>query len=643
MKKIICLTLFLLAILRAPANASDIFYIKNINDTVFYNKNSWPDTSSSQAENIRNAINNLSQGDEAYIAAGEYNVTSTIELKAGVKLYGGFANDNSENRPEDRRFNGVTSLDAGGQCMVIKCEASGANNENTRLDGFVITGGKSANGCGMSNINGASPTIANCVFINNKLTASAARGGGIYNSSSCAKIINCAFIDNYAKDGAGIYNNNSNVTIINCTFMNNAAKSAGGAVHNKGNNNTLINCSFIENTALENGGGIYNYNASSIIKNCTFIGNSAGQNGGEIYNFYNDSTNTKLFTHDVINTVISHNNGKNGIYNTGRNNLNLKNCAVDALISGGNVLSADNLVLTGDGINYLSELSKIEGECGIVHTLLKLDKSDKYSKFINSGVSCDVNFDQSGEPRGRKPDIGSFEYQPLSAPDFLSGDLFESESDAMFSPDIFSGRSFDVALSDIADEWSITGEMPEWLEFEQLSPFKGRVKFIDTPAEGTFTIFMKMSNVRGLTERNFTLNIGYPPDSGGNDAAGEANNEADNENINDSAAQDDSADENEINNNEIEINNNDTDNDDENGRGDELNYDDVNEDKEDKADEINENDENNNEDENNDGKRNGLIEHDDYDDNNEIFGCGINLCSPTALFMMLYVLKFIKK
>lgn len=410
-KKIFCLTLcFLLAFFVPLANASDIFYIKNIDGTIYCNKNSWPDKTSGSSPDINTLINNnvKNLGDEAYIAAGVYNVNGTINLKAGVKLYGGFADDNSENTPDERKFDGVTSLDAGGKCRVIICQDTNADNDNTRLDGFIITGGKDTKGGGMYNKN-ASPTIANCVFVKNNLTASSSpQGGAIYNDKSQAKIINCSFIENLANFGGAIYNLSSGVIIINCTFKeNNASKAHGGAIYHKEDRAlTLINCSFIKNSAIgstSNGGAIYTYDANLIIKNCAFIDNTAKINGAEIYN--HQITNS--LNHEITNTIIYHNDDKNIIYNNNINNtINFKNCAInDAFkIIGGTVESSDNIYLTSQDI---FELKDERSECGITHAVLKFNKG---SRLVNSGAPCDVNTDQLGNERGLKTDIGSFEY-----------------------------------------------------------------------------------------------------------------------------------------------------------------------------------------------------------------------------------------
>ena len=170
-------------------------------------------------------------------------------------------------------------------------------------------------------------------------------------------------------------------------------------------------------------------------------------------------------------------------------------------ITGGQVTSSDIIYLTSLDLNNLQEV-KING---VPHVILSLDKS---SELVNAGVSCDVSLDQLGQPRGLKVDIGSFEYQPEFLPEVVTND-FMNINNAIISLDLLmSMGSFDVEFKDIADKIEFTGIIsPDWLAFNQISPLQGRFTFVDSPDDGTHTIFMTLTNALGVKEYNFTFTV----------------------------------------------------------------------------------------------------------------------------------------
>ena len=512
--KRLTLCIIILLVTASSCPASDVYYIKQINNNIYYNKGSWPDENSTQAESLNSAINHAQQGDEVYISSGDYKITSTITLKPGVKLYGSF-DALTENTPNERKFNSVTSIDAKKECRVIECKSETANNADTRLDGFVIANGKlsdkSDKGAGMYN-DKVTITIANCVFINNILTGNGSKGAGIYNNKANITIINCAFISNQAKQqGGAIYNDKADdraVNIINCSFIQNKTTDTGndfrgGAIYNNNNDNKafeLINCLFFQNSSYI-GGGLYNSKTKLTSKHCTFINNTANQKGSEIYN-QADTDASKYLIHSITDTIIFNNNASQaGIYNNDNNNLDFKNCALNVSIDGGQVTSSDIIYLTSLDLNNLQEV-KING---VPHVILNLDKS---SVLVNAGVSCDVSLDQLGQPRGLKVDIGSFEYQPEFLPEVVTND-FMNINNAIISLDLLmSMGSFDVEFKDIADKIEFTGIIsPDWLAFNQISPLQGRFTFVDSPDDGMHTIFMNLTNALGVKEYNFTFTV----------------------------------------------------------------------------------------------------------------------------------------
>ncbi len=152
----------------------------------------------------------------------------------------------------------------------------------------------------------ASPTINNCVFINNACNTF---GSGIYNYQSNAVISNCIFAGNSGSSGGGICNWTSNVIISNCDFENNSANNGAG-IYNHVCSPEITKCTFINNNAdLYGGGGITNHSSNPDITGCVFFNNSANRGGG-IYN--SSSVVSEIVNCSFINNTAS---SGGGIYN----------------------------------------------------------------------------------------------------------------------------------------------------------------------------------------------------------------------------------------------------------------------------------------------------------------------------------------
>jgi hypothetical protein len=250
---------------------------------------------------LQSALSAAGSNAQLWVAEGTYKPTSgsdrtaTFQLLPSVSLYGGFAGTETELSQRNwRAFLTVLSGDLSGNDVgasntsenvyhVVK----GANN--AVLDGFVIRGGNANaaepnyKGAGMLNVS-VSPSVANCVFVNNyAIYGSAGLGAAIYNSGCTAVVQNCTFCGNVASGnsggGGGIYNLNARPTIQNCLFAGNAAV-AGGGLFNSSATATVQNCTFAGNT----GGGLKNAGASvTALRSDTFYGNTA-VSGGAVYN-----------------------------------------------------------------------------------------------------------------------------------------------------------------------------------------------------------------------------------------------------------------------------------------------------------------------------------------------------------------------
>jgi len=154
----------------------------------------------------------------------------------------------------------------------------------------------------------SSPTLTNCTFSAN----SADGGGGMYNNGDepgCDPVLNhCTFYGNAAVyNGGGLYNwGQTSPTLTNCVFIQNSVSSGGGGAirNNESGSPALTNCMFISNSAETFGGGIRNSNGgSTILTNCTFTANSA-QNGSALACTADDGGSQSPCSLQVVNCIL---------------------------------------------------------------------------------------------------------------------------------------------------------------------------------------------------------------------------------------------------------------------------------------------------------------------------------------------------
>jgi parallel beta-helix repeat protein len=261
---------------------------------------SWADATG----DIQQAINVASSGTNVYVAEGNYKITTSIVLKEGVEIYGGFAgNETATNQRqksdldgngfiEDWEFAYPTVLYGDGNDRIITHPAQ----FTTVIDGFTLTRGKATNGGG--------------VFLQGNGTISA-----------------CTVVENTAlDDGGGIYL--SNATMSGCLVKNNIYSRKGGGVY--ATQNSLIERCKIENNTLPIGnvkvgdvigdGIVYSVNYEnhtaeivSIAKiDETIWSNAATQSNtlGEGFLLPNSIQLQKVYTvKDVLNSVIEKTEG----------------------------------------------------------------------------------------------------------------------------------------------------------------------------------------------------------------------------------------------------------------------------------------------------------------------------------------------
>jgi len=278
---------------------------------------------------IQAAVDSLQMGEgEVWVAAGTYTGTSSpvLEMKARVHIYGGFAGTETVRDARDWVTN-ATFID--GQ-NAHRC-VTGASAST--LDGFTIQGGNERNGGGMYN-DRASPTVANCNFINNSAYERTC-GGGMYNLLSSPALTDCVFNSNRAdSDGGGIYNDTSFPKISNCAFKGNRAQ-YGGGMCNDTSSASVSECTFAANEAKHDGGGMENGSSSLHITSCTFTENRA-RDGGAASDARRSSTS-------FANCIFTQNTAEEGgaMY-TSSSSLNMTNCILrrNSAIYGGAVATS---------------------------------------------------------------------------------------------------------------------------------------------------------------------------------------------------------------------------------------------------------------------------------------------------------------
>lgn len=258
-----------------------------------------------------------------YVAAGTYKPTTgtdrsiSFNLKSGIEIYGGFNGTETSYTQRNWEKNitilsgdiGVPGDISDNSYHVV---TSVSVTSQAILHGFTIQDGNAYgftnnyyDKCGGGIFNSSSaPKIINCCLKNNAAFSS---GGGIFNLNSSPYITNCTMTGNTAYSGGGIADENSSATLTNCLLTGNEAiygggmfivnqtgsvlnnctiseniGNEGGGINSRGSALKLTNCLIVNNKATGEGGGLFAYSSLTLI-NCTVAGNS-GFHGGGIYN-----------------------------------------------------------------------------------------------------------------------------------------------------------------------------------------------------------------------------------------------------------------------------------------------------------------------------------------------------------------------
>lgn len=238
---------------------------------------------------------------EIYVASGTYLPNRNQEgfknpvdsrnrffyLSSGVKVYGGFAGNESD---ESERVPGENETVLSGNLNQTSINTDNAYHvvvalncsSDTRLDGFTIRDGYA---------NGADMNLGGHTLFGNG-------GGAMYNKNAPLLIHRVLFANNYAdRNGGALLNDASASRTTFSKFQNNHSRN-GGAVYNTMGASVFEDSEFAENTAEIYGGAVMDEMFTvTEIRKCTFRSNTAGESGGA---FFSTITNGETIESSVF-------------------------------------------------------------------------------------------------------------------------------------------------------------------------------------------------------------------------------------------------------------------------------------------------------------------------------------------------------
>ncbi len=218
---------------------------------------------------LATAIKSASPGDEVWVAKGTYD---PIELKADVKVFGGFQGHETSASASDPRVR-RTYISGGGKSRAIVGVNAGST---TLLRGFIITDGfidipDMGGGLFLEDSN---VVIADCEFTANRATT---LGGAAAIVGGSPAFVNCVFRDNDGGGAAGAVFILGSATprFTNCLFAKNHAWEAG-AVSVLTGKPTFTNCTVADNVATNGqGGAFFDTLGEALLQNCIVWNNQA--------------------------------------------------------------------------------------------------------------------------------------------------------------------------------------------------------------------------------------------------------------------------------------------------------------------------------------------------------------------------------
>jgi hypothetical protein len=178
---------------------------------------------------VEEAIRAAGPGQEIWVADGIYQPSQPLNLKEGMRLYGGF--NGTETSFDQRKVMQQSAVIDGRGSLVHVLEIS-QKAKGCVVDGFHIRGGNATGSFGWNSYGGnhmGELSVSNCYFKGNE---SGSVEGGVYSHYTSIFLHDSTFRNNRAKFGGGVmldYKIPGHTSILErCVFSGNSATSEGG-------------------------------------------------------------------------------------------------------------------------------------------------------------------------------------------------------------------------------------------------------------------------------------------------------------------------------------------------------------------------------------------------------------------------------